>query len=111
MAKDDYFILVYKILKYFYKCLKSGAAPDFTYLAYETKEFPIHKEYWEYIFENLSDEGYIEGVYVIRADTGFTCIKYTSNIRITPLGIEYLEDNKMMKKVANAVKDIASLIP
>lgn len=61
--------------------------------------------------ENLVDEGYIEGVYVVRSDTGFTSVKTTSNIRITPLGIEYLKENKMMKKVANTVKDIASLIP
>ncbi len=111
MAKDDYFVLVYKILKYLYKCLKSGVTPDLNYLTFETKDFPIHKEYWEYILENLSDEGYIEGVYVIRSDTGFTSVKYSPSIRITPLGIEYLDDNKMMKKVANTVKDIASLIP
>ena len=104
MAKDDYFVLVYKILKYLYKCLKSGASPDFNY-------FPVHKEYWEYIIEKLVEEKYIEGVYVLRSDTNFISVKYTSGMRITPLGIEYLEDNKMMKKVAKAVKDIASLIP
>ena len=111
MAKDDYFVLVYKILKYLYKCLKSGASTDFNYLTYETKDFPVHKEYWEYIIEKLVEEKYIEGVYVIRSDTNFISVKYTSGMRITPLGIEYLEDNKMMKKVAKAVKDIASLIP
>ncbi len=111
MAKDDYFVLVYKILKYLYKCLKSGAAPDLDYLTYETKDFPVHKEYWEYILEKMADEEFIEGVYVLRSDSGFTSVKYTSNMRITPSGIEYLEDNKMMKKVADAVKDITSLIP
>ena len=111
MAKDDYFVLVYKILKYLYKCLKSGASPDFNYLTYETKDFPVHKEYWEYIIEKLVEEKYIEGVYVLRSDTNFISVKYTSGMRITPLGIEYLEDNKIMKKVAKAVKDIASLIP
>lgn len=110
MAKDDYFVLVYKILKYLYKCLKSGTSIDFNYLAYETKDFPVHKEYWEYILEKLTEDGYIEGVYVFRSDTGFTSVKYTSSMRITPLGIEYLEDNKMMKKVANAVKDISSFL-
>ena len=48
MAKDDYFVLVYKILKYLYKCLKSGTSIDFNYLAYETKDFPVHKEYFQY---------------------------------------------------------------
>lgn len=27
MAKDDYFVVVYKILKYLYECLKKGEKP------------------------------------------------------------------------------------
>ena len=28
MAKDDYFVIVYKILTYFYECLKAGKKPQ-----------------------------------------------------------------------------------
>lgn len=111
MAKDDYFVLAYKLLKYLYKCLKAGVKPDFSYLTYETKDFPIAEEYWNYLLEKLSDSGYIEGVVVVRPDNGPVMIRKTDTFRITPLGIEYLQENSMMKKAAEAVKEIAGLIP
>lgn len=111
MAKDDYFVLAYKLLKYLYKCLKAGSKLDFSYLTYETKDFPITKEYWNYLLEKLSDSGYIEGVVVIRPDNGPVMIKNTDNLRITPLGIEYLLENNMMKKASEAIREIAGLIP
>ena len=73
--------------------------------------FPIPKDYWDYLLENLSDDGYIEGIVVVRPDNGTTIIKKTANFRITPLGIEYLLENNMMKKAAKAVKEFAGLIP
>lgn len=40
MAKDDYFVLVNKLLRYLYKCLKQGLAPDWNLLAPNTKVSP-----------------------------------------------------------------------
>lgn len=111
MAKDDYFVLAYKLLKYLYKCLKSGATIDFEYLNHGTKDFPIQEDYWNYLLEKLSNDGYIEGVIVIRSDNGPTLIRKTNIFRITPKGIEYLQENSMMKKAADTVKEIARLIP
>ena len=111
MAKDDYFVLAYILLKYLYKCLKSGARPDYSYLNYETKDFPITEEYWNYLLENLCKGGYIEGVVVIQPDNAPVIIRKTDNFRIAPHGIEYLLENSMMKKAANAVKEISGLIP
>ena len=53
MAKDDYFVLVYRILAYLYYCVKEGVKPDMTYLTYNTEHFPICESYWEYIIENI----------------------------------------------------------
>ncbi len=50
MAKDDYFVLVNKFLRYLYKCLKQGISPDWSLLAPNTKDFPVHEEY--FISEN-----------------------------------------------------------
>lgn len=111
MAKNDYFIIVYKILKYLYKCLKSSESISVSYLSCETKDFPVTQEYWEYIIEHMIDDDLIDGPNVCRSDTGFTMIKCFQNIRITPIGIEYLQENNMMKKAADAIKDLASLIP
>lgn len=111
MAKDDYFVLAYKLLKYLYKCLKSGASIDFEYLNCGTKDFPVQEEYWNYLLEKLNEDGYIEGIVVIRSDTGPALVRKTNTFRITPKGIEYLQENSMMKKAAAAVKEIAESLP
>ena len=49
MAKDDYFVLVNKFLRYLYKCLKQNIAPDWNLLAPNTKDFPVHEEYFTYM--------------------------------------------------------------
>ncbi len=64
MAKDDYFVIVYKLLKYLYDCLKASARPKQEAL---TPEFyGIEDEYWEYIIRNLYKEHYVSGVTVTR---------------------------------------------
>lgn len=35
MAKDDYFYIVYQVLKYLYDCLKTGGTPDIELLSSE----------------------------------------------------------------------------
>lgn len=37
-------------------------------------------------------------------------VRITSDIRITPKGIEYLQDNSMMKKAAEFVKSAMQLL-
>lgn len=39
MAKDDYFVLAYKILAYLYECIKGKKKLDFSYLQPMTKDF------------------------------------------------------------------------
>ena len=42
MAKDDYFVMAYKLLSYLYACLKAGKDPlDGGYMDYDTKAFPV----------------------------------------------------------------------
>ena len=52
MSKDDYFVVVYRILAYLYHCVKNGINPDMEYLTYNTKHFPVCESYWEYIIEH-----------------------------------------------------------
>lgn len=61
MAKDDYFVITYKILSYLYACMKAGETPDLSYLHYDTEDFPVCRAYWNDIFSNLIEEGYIRG--------------------------------------------------
>lgn len=42
MAKDDYYVIVYKILAYLYDCLKQGEEPQSNMIAYNGSLFHIH---------------------------------------------------------------------
>lgn len=45
MAKDDYFVLAYRVLAYLYECLKAGERPDMKYLSFGNRHFPIGESY------------------------------------------------------------------
>jgi hypothetical protein len=110
MAKDDYYVIAYRFLKYLYDCLKKSVKPnpDVTGGAF----FGIDDEYWEYIVRHLTDDGYIEGAVFIPI-RGVIDLKLskTDRITITPKGILYLDDNSVFSKIKSAVKDIAEILP
>lgn len=108
MAKDDYFVLAAKILVYLYSKLKGKATKDISYLSPRTKDFPIEQDYFEYVLLQLEKQGYIENLYV-QKHWGGQIVKVTEDLQITPDGIEYLQENSMMKKVFSTVKDLAEL--
>lgn len=110
MAKDDYFVLVYKFLSYLYKCLKSSKTPQDNYLHWQTKDFPIEEQYFSYLVENLLKDEYIENAVIIPIDGASSIVRIESDIRITPKGIEYLEENSKMKKVAGTIKDVIEIV-
>lgn len=109
MAKDDYFVMAYKLLKYLYDCLKKGKKPETEKIKHNTKHFPVGEEYFNYLLETLTRDGYLRNVIVIDMDDG-ALVNFGEDIQITPKGIEYLEENSLMKKIANGVKDIGGLL-
>lgn len=115
MAKDDYFFLVCKLLKYLYRCLKSSIPVDWSLIAPNTKDFPIDEEYFTYLLSHLLEDGYIEGVVKVNSIGQPTRFKETTGLKINPKGIEYLEENSLMQKVANvagpAIEIASSVIP
>ena len=112
MAKDDYHVIAYRILIYLYECLKKGIRPDLEYLQYNTKAFPVGESYWYYILSNLYQEGYLTGVILIpilgSAEKG---VKLTGDIMITPAGIEYIQENGLMQKAKNFLKELKEIVP
>lgn len=108
MAKDDYHILAYRLLAYLYACLKAGETPQSDYV----QQFEICESYRNYLLENLSEEGYIKGVLLIRiCGQAQPSIKISPYLQITPKGIEYLQENAMMKKAFEVLKELKSVIP
>ena len=92
MAKDDYFVLAYKILAYLYECLKGKRKLDFSYLQPMTKDFPVEESYFCYIIENIYRSGYIEGVIMVPIlGEPHPRIKYAENLA------EFLQCNEIQK--------------
>ena len=108
MAKDDYFSIVYEMLKYLYECLKAGTDPDPEMLS--ACSFHINEKYWLYIMRHMIDGGYIEGAVYKKYLSGDDVI-YLEKASISPEGIEYLLDNRMIKKVVNVMKTIKETVP
>lgn len=98
MAKDDYFVLVYKLLRYLYRCLKENLPVSWEVIAPNTKDFPVHEEYFSYMLSHLLADGYLEGIAEVKRIGSPARFKETSGLKITPAGIAYLEENSTMKR-------------
>lgn len=59
MARDDYFIIAYRILAYLYVCLKEGVQPDISYISADSPAIGINESYWEYITINKNTKNNI----------------------------------------------------
>lgn len=70
----------------------------------------ISEAKWEYIIEMLVNDGYITGVTVQRMMGDVANIKI-NRPRITLKGLEYLEENSLMKKAAAIAKGIKEIVP
>jgi len=110
MAKDDFYVIAYRLLKYLYDCLKKGKQANME--ALDADFFAIGDAYWEYIIRHLHTDGFIEGVTLVPAlGKPEGAVKISPRITITPKGIQYLEENSMFQKIKSAVKDIADILP
>lgn len=111
MAKDDYYVIVYQILAYLYRTLKDGNDVDPAMLEYKSQYLNINRKYWQYIIENMQEEGYIKGV-VLNYAWGNNLLSYDlSGCQITPAGIAYLCDNSTIKKAYRFLKASKEILP
>lgn len=108
MARDDYFVIVYQLMKYLYECLKKGEKPEVDHL--QASYYSIPKNYWEYIIVSLSQAGYIAGIMISPSKDGVAFGDLQDAI-ITPKGIEYLFENSLIEKAKRTLKDVKEMIP
>lgn len=108
MAKNDYYVIAYRILIYLYECLKCGEEVDKNIISAEALH--IVPSYWDYIIIHLYEDGYIEGVKVISA-LGGKCVRIQPELQITPKGIEFLQENSTMSKAKEFLKSLKETIP
>ncbi|MBO4290168.1 MAG: hypothetical protein J5865_08750 [Lachnospiraceae bacterium] len=104
MAKDDYSVIVLKILGYLYGCLKNGVSVSREDLSpysmlFRVRGEAINEQYWYNILRMLTEEGLITGL-IFKTVWGkeIVCISDIEDCKITPEGIHYLETHDSMKK-------------
>ena len=111
MSKDDYFVIICRVLAYLYECLKRGEEPSQEYLTYGSDAFPVNQKYWTYIMKNLQLSGYIDGVTIVGIAGAAKGVKLTENLEITPSGIEYLQNNSTIEKAKKFLKTMKEICP
>lgn len=95
MEKDNYFVIVYRILAYLCRCFQEGEWPERSVLG--TDAMGINPGYWVNVMESIHSEGYITGIAVITS--GNTQGLKLDCPKITMKGMEYLEEDPIMGKV------------
>ena len=100
MAQDDIEVVMYKILKYLYECMKAGKKPRLEDICYDCQMFSISERYWYQIMRELIDNGYIKGFNIYATKDG-DIIHMSDNAGITLKGREYLRDNSGMNEAKN----------
>ncbi len=108
MSKDDYHVIVFRILQYLYVCLKNDNKVDADMLKYNSELINANNEnYWRFIINNMYKRGYIEGIAFVRVDTSVHPLPVKlERMSITPEGIEYFFDNKFLQKVRRVIRDL-----
>lgn len=96
----DNFRVIYRILRYLEKALDYDE-PNMDCIS--AKALKLSDQRWMALMEMLSKEGYIDGFSVQRTVDGSILIS-SSAPRITLKGLEYLQENSLMKKLPSLRK-------
>ena len=103
----DNFKVIYKILRYL-ETMMDVSEPDMSPITAES--LGLSQERWSNIMEMLIRNGYIEGAGAKRYVRTPLVISNLERARITLKGLEYLQENSLMKKAANIAKGITEII-
>ena len=99
------FKYIYRILKYLEAAL-DVAAPDMTPIKAES--LGLTEERWKALMQMLSKEGYIDGL-SCKQFIGEECVMRIEKVKITLKGLEYLEENSMMRKIKDSTGGVVAL--
>ena len=77
---------------------------------FSPEQLGVSRERWNKYIEMMADVGYIKGVRIARTVTGDSVIN-DDGIQITLKGLEYLQENTIMRRIYNAAKGIKEVVP
>ncbi|MEG1536986.1 MAG: YjcQ family protein [Eubacterium sp.] len=103
----DNFKIIYKILKALEKAMDVDVF-DKTLISSET--LGISDERWARIMKMMVDEGYVKGIIEVKYNGATTPMIKLFNPSLTLKGLEYLEENSLMKKAADIAKGIVDMM-
>lgn len=110
MAKDDYHVIVYRVLVYYYACLKRKITFDDASFAAAVKKDLKSNEYLTDVLRMMQSEDLICGLAFKKIwGNEYILITELNEAEITPPGIRYLEEDSIMKKVSDFLKDSADI--
>jgi len=110
MAKDDMRVIMYKILKYLYECMKHDKEAELKDFAWESKLFSIPQSYWCEIIAELTKRGYIKGFRVIDSTKDSPQIQTDRPFKITLEGVNFLEENSGMQKAKETCEEALKVV-
>lgn len=111
MARDDYDVIVYKVLVYLYACMKHKIIFEEETFDKSVREKVDNDDYFINVLRMMQDEGLLERLTFVNVWGGDVFL--TSDIkdaRITSKGIHYLEENERMHRVGNWLKESVDII-
>lgn len=104
----DNFKAVYRILSALEKAMD---LPEFDVTQIGPDALGVSEQRWARYIEMMLDAGYIKGASVQQGITGDLIVD-TEDVRITLKGLEYLQENSIMRqmyKLAKGIKDITPI--
>lgn len=106
MARDDYDVVVFKVLLYYYAVFKGTILFNETEFKRAIKYDSFTDGYLERTLKLMSEENLINGVHVSKAwGNQYMMLNDLSDIEITAVGIHYLKENSRMESVKKYLLD------
>ena len=100
MASNDMEVLMYKILKYLYECMKNGKKAKLEDFAWDSKIIDVSKEYWMEVIAILIEKEYMKGFIITHNKTKDVGLYIATDppYKITYEGVCFLNENSGMKR-------------
>lgn len=110
MAKDDYDVIVFKVLLYYYAVLKRKILFEKVTFEKGIGINDISEEYFVEVLLMMQDDGFIKNIVVKKAWGGdYILLSDFDDIKITSKGIDYLKENAKMQKIKEKALEIVDL--
>lgn len=111
MTRDDYDVVVFKILLYYYAVFKGTILFNKAEFKRAIKCDSFTDGYLERVLKLMSEENLINGVHVSKAwGNQYMMLNDLSDIEITAVGIHYLKENGRMETVKKYLLDHVEFI-